>query len=58
MSICALDELDVCVGCQRTVDEITGWGRMDNTARRAVLALCEERALKSGKFLIPPRRGL
>lgn len=48
VSICALDEQDICTGCQRTVDEITRWSRMDNSERRAVLALCHERAKSSG----------
>ncbi|OLF56045.1 DUF1289 domain-containing protein [Pseudomonas chlororaphis] len=48
VSICALDDDDICTGCQRTVDEITRWSRMDNAERRAVLALCHERAKASG----------
>ena len=48
VNICALDEQDVCTGCQRTAAEITGWSRMDNAARRVVLGLCHERALASG----------
>jgi len=48
VSICALDEADICVGCQRTVAEITGWSRMSNEERRAVLVLCDERARASG----------
>ncbi|KPC26426.1 Uncharacterized protein ABJ99_0520 [Pseudomonas syringae pv. cilantro] len=48
VSICALDEQDVCTGCQRTVSEITRWGRMSNDERRAVLVLCDERARDSG----------
>lgn len=48
VSICALDEQDICIGCQRTVDEITRWARMDNVERRAVLTLCHERARDSG----------
>lgn len=48
VSICALDEQDTCTGCQRTVEEITRWSRMDNSERRAVLALCHERAKSSG----------
>lgn len=47
VNICALDEADVCVGCQRTVWEITGWSRMCNDQRRAVLKLCDERARAS-----------
>ncbi|NBF04856.1 DUF1289 domain-containing protein [Pseudomonas sp. Fl5BN2] len=48
VNICALDEQDICTGCQRTVDEITRWSRMDNSERRTVLALCHERAKSSG----------
>lgn len=48
VNICALDDADICVGCQRNVAEITGWSRMSNDERRAVLALCGERALASG----------
>ncbi|RMR15227.1 DUF1289 domain-containing protein [Pseudomonas syringae group genomosp. 3] len=48
VSICALDEQDICTGCQRTVSEITQWSRMSNNERRAVLGLCDERAKASG----------
>ena len=51
VNICALDEDDVCTGCQRTVAEITRWGRMSNDERRVVLGLCHERAKASG--LVP-----
>ncbi|MDH1732257.1 DUF1289 domain-containing protein [Pseudomonas chengduensis] len=50
--VCALDEQDVCIGCQRTVAEITRWGRMDNAERREVLQLCLERARASGLLMI------
>ncbi|MCV9921764.1 DUF1289 domain-containing protein [Pseudomonas sp. BT-42-2] len=51
VSICALDEQDICTGCQRSVAEITRWGRMDNTERRQVLKLCHERAVAAGMIL-------
>ncbi|VEE16919.1 Fe-S protein [Ectopseudomonas mendocina] len=51
--VCALDEQDICIGCQRTADEITRWGRMDNAERRAVLQLCLERARAGGLLLTP-----
>jgi len=51
VSICALDEQDICTGCQRTVAEIGRWGRMDNTERRAVLKLCHERAVAAGLII-------
>lgn len=49
--VCALDEQDICLGCQRTADEITRWGRMDNAERRVVLQRCLERARASGLLM-------
>ena len=46
--VCALGDDDICVGCQRSGEEITRWGRMDNAERRAVLERCRERALAAG----------
>ncbi|MAY15871.1 MULTISPECIES: DUF1289 domain-containing protein [Oceanospirillaceae] len=37
VSICALDENDVCVGCYRSGEEISRWGRYSDDERRAVL---------------------
>jgi len=51
VSICALDEEDICTGCQRTVAEIGRWARMDNAERRAVLRLCHERAVAAGLII-------
>ena len=51
ISVCALDEQDICTGCQRTAGEITRWGRMSNDERRAVLALTHERAVAQGLML-------
>lgn len=57
VNICALDDDDICTGCQRTVAEITRWSRMDNEERRSVLALCHERAKASGLvWMLPTRR--
>ncbi|OLU28669.1 DUF1289 domain-containing protein [Pseudomonas sp. PA15(2017)] len=49
--VCALDEEDICIGCQRNVDEITRWSRMANDERRQVLQLCHERARDKGILL-------
>ena len=48
VNICALDDDDLCTGCQRTVGEITRWSRMTNEERREVLVMCHERAKASG----------
>jgi hypothetical protein len=49
--VCALDDEDVCIGCQRNVAEITRWGLMDNSERREVLGLCHVRAKAKGVLL-------
>lgn len=43
VSICALDENDVCVGCYRTGVEISRWGGMSVDEKRDVIALVKER---------------
>ncbi|GGE78956.1 hypothetical protein GCM10011533_34080 [Streptosporangium jomthongense] len=46
VSICALDANDICIGCQRTGDEILRWTSMTNQERRAVLLKVAERENK------------
>ncbi|GGC84527.1 DUF1289 domain-containing protein [Halopseudomonas salina] len=48
IGVCALDERDICTGCQRSAVEITQWFRMNEEQRREVLARCEERARAQG----------
>lgn len=43
VSICALDERDICIGCHRTGDEILRWTQMSNEERRQVLKEVAER---------------
>lgn len=51
VNICALDEADICIGCQRSATEITQWMRLSNHERREVLARCDERARRNGQLL-------
>jgi len=44
VSICALDEDDICIGCQRSGDEIINWGKMNNEQRREVLRRAQQRS--------------
>ena len=48
ISLCALDINDVCMGCQRTGEEISRWGTMTNQQRRYVLEQVEQRARQQG----------
>lgn len=51
VSICVLDDQDICTGCQRTGQEITRWGRISDTERLEILALCEQRARSQGLWI-------
>lgn len=51
VSVCALDDDDICVGCYRTGNEISHWGSYDNDQRKEVLKRCHERAKASNPFM-------
>jgi len=51
VSVCVLNDEDVCEGCWRSVQEITRWGAMDNDERREVLAQLYGRAKAAGAVL-------
>ena len=48
VSICMLDEADVCTGCFRTANEITDWMELDDEAREAVILAARERMREAG----------
>lgn len=44
ISVCKMDRATGwCEGCLRTIDEIAGWSRMDDDAKRAVWSRLAER---------------
>ncbi|MEZ5628129.1 MAG: DUF1289 domain-containing protein [Rhodocyclaceae bacterium] len=44
VDICRMDpRTGLCEGCARTIDEITAWSRIDDDAKRAILARVAER---------------
>jgi predicted Fe-S protein YdhL (DUF1289 family) len=45
ISICHLDDNDICVGCYRSANEITDWKNLDNESREQILAKAREREL-------------
>lgn len=47
VSICALNDEDVCVGCYRTGDEITRWWGMENAEKQQTLDKAKERETQS-----------
>lgn len=50
VSVCALNEDNLCIGCYRSADEITRWVKMSSEQRLAVLELCRERARLNNPF--------
>nr|WP_226999939.1 DUF1289 domain-containing protein [Microbulbifer aggregans] len=50
ISVCALNEKDICEGCFRSGMEISRWGTMSNDERRQVLKSCTERARSMGRI--------
>ena len=48
ISICALDQNDVCEGCFRTGDEIVDWFTANDARKREILEASEKRRKESG----------
>lgn len=44
ISICTLDDADICMGCYRSLDEIIDWTMMDDSQKGLVLENVERRA--------------
>ena len=40
---CCLDEQDICLGCNRHIDEIMAWRKLGNEEKQSVLIQCEQR---------------
>ena len=43
INICDLDDDSICVGCYRAIEEIAGWGMLDNAEKLDVLELAKKR---------------
>jgi len=44
VDICRIDPANgLCIGCQRTIEEIVHWGAMDDDDRRTVMARVAQR---------------
>lgn len=53
INVCRMDaRTGLCLGCQRTLEEIAGWAGADDTTRRQILAAVTRRREEH-----PPRTG-
>lgn len=51
--LCTLDEADVCVGCGRTLADITSWTKMPDADKAACVAQARARLQAMGRALPP-----
>ncbi|MCK4707971.1 MAG: DUF1289 domain-containing protein [Gammaproteobacteria bacterium] len=42
---CCLDDNDICMGCNRTLDEIKDWLSLNDTQKLTILINCKERQI-------------
>ncbi len=48
VSVCALDENDICMGCYRSATEITDWFMATPAEKREIMRRVEERRRADG----------
>ncbi len=51
ISVCVLDDADVCIGCYRRASEIVDWLVFSDDEKREVLQHCAQRREESGNLL-------
>lgn len=51
INVCALDDNDLCTGCQRSITEIREWKHATNERRQNILRQAEQRARNQGLWL-------
>ncbi len=49
--LCTLNEQDICLGCGRTLADITGWSKMAEADKQACVARARETLLRLGRPL-------
>lgn len=49
---CCLDPSDICLGCGRSIDEITSWTKQTNQQKLQTLAVAERRLKKLANNLV------
>lgn len=50
INLCKMDaQSGLCLGCQRSIEEITRWSRADDAERARILAAVAERRQQAGE---------
>ena len=50
ISVCSMNEEDLCIGCHRNSRAIRDWMLMDDTERYEVIEIASQRAKKKNRF--------
>ena len=48
ISVCVLDENDICMGCYRSAEEVTDWFMAGDEEKRAIMQRVEQRREAAG----------
>ena len=48
-NICQLNAENICIGCYRSIDEITGWNVLSNEKKMSILEQIDIRKIKLSK---------
>ncbi len=51
---CCLDNDDICLGCNRSMEEICDWTKLSDAGKEDVLRLAKERAMAREQRRRPP----
>ncbi len=43
VGLCELNDDSICTGCYRAIEEITGWGMLDNTEKSDIIERVQKR---------------
>ncbi|GHB67279.1 hypothetical protein GCM10008107_15900 [Psychrosphaera saromensis] len=38
---CCLDSQDICIGCARHINEITGWQKLSEQEKKSIVSRCD-----------------
>ncbi len=52
ISVCVLDQNDICEGCYRSAEEITDWSELSNRHKQDVMVKVRERFKQLNKHLL------
>jgi len=57
INVCQMDpQRRVCIGCERTLDEIARWAQMSDTERERIMAELPARRLAGNSGAVPELR--